>query len=199
MTRDPRMRPGAVVGILLAVPVVVYGAEPESQRPWKGNEQRRIYLAPGLQFGAHSQEVTLTLGRARVTSGMGHSDPIPFVDSLSWGARLGLVGGGWSPAAVHGLLFLSRTAWAGWFWPQGLEVAGGYGGGSGRGYGIGQLSYVVGIGSRVELNATWQATVGSSSPRPDWFSTWVFGLRYGFDLARPKSWIVTLEERPDGT
>ena len=138
----------------------------------------------------------MTLGRARVTSGMFRSDPVPFEDSLSFGARLNLVAGEWSPAAVHGLLYLSRTFWAGWSWPQGVEVAGGYGGGGGRGYGIGQLSYIVGIGSRIEVNATWQSTIGSTTPRPSWFSTWVFGFRYGFDLARPKAWTVTREERP---
>lgn len=50
--------------------------------------------------------------------------------------------------------------------------------------------------SRFELNATWQATVGSSSPRPAWFSTWVFGMRYGFDLGQPRGKAVTIELNP---
>ena len=188
------MRHSLPVWLLFLVPVAVQGGEPPSRR--KETVEERFYLAPGIHFGARSQELSLSIGAADVA--FAHAaDGDPFLHTGSFGARLNLVGGEWSPAAVHALIFLSRHVWIPFSWPQGLEIAAGYGGGGGRGYGIGQLSYIVGIASRIEATATWQSTVGTIAPRPGWFSTWVFGLRYGFDLARPKRTIVTVEPRPD--
>ena len=189
------MRYGVVASIVIGAAFGARAAEPDRDRMWKEDQQDRVYLAPGFQFGARSQQLTLTVALSTVANGSHPEHHTPYVDSLSFGGRVDLVGGEWSPAAVHGLLFLSRTFWAGFSWPQGFEVAGGYGGGGGRGYGIGQLSYIIGIASRIEANATWQATLGSSSPRPPWFSTWLVGLRYGFDVAQPRKRAVTIERQ----
>ena len=185
----------ALAWMLLLVPAATRADEPPSRRTAREIVENRYYVAPGLQFGAKSQELSVSFAGADVASGM-LSDWIPFADSRSFGVRLNLVGGEWSPAAVHGLIFLSRTVWAGWTWPQGFEIAAGYGAGGGRGYGIGQLSYVIGMASRIEATATWQTTVGTTAPRPGWFSNWLFGLRYGFEVVPPKESIVTVEPRP---
>jgi len=196
---QPRQSParfGALVCIVLLVPSAARPDEPASRRTWTERVEHRFYLSPGIQFGARSQELSLSFAHADVAQGMLVSDPVPFVDSRSFGVRLNLVGSEWSPAAVHGLIFLSRTAWVGFSWPMGFEVAAGYGGGSGSGYGIGQLSYIAGIASRIELAVTLQTTVGTTGPRPGWLSSWLFGLRYGFDVARPRRSIVTTELEP---
>jgi hypothetical protein len=130
------MRSRCLAVMLIAVAPGARGAEPDGHRTWKEDLQERVYLAPGLQFGARSQELTLTVGRATVTYGVATVDQIPFEDSLGFG-----------------------------------------------------------IASRIELNATWQATVGSSSPRPAWFSNWLFGVRYGFDVVAPRRQSVTIESQ----
>src|SRR3989441_7302724 len=87
--------------------------------PGRTARKRRIslYLAPGLQFGAFSQELSLSIGRAAVTT----FDVVP--GDLSsygggWAARgLRLIGvtHSWSPPALHALLFVSFGGW-GWGW-----------------------------------------------------------------------------------
>ena len=64
------------------------------------NEDERIYFAPGLQFGARSQELSLTLASADVFSGRFSFRPAPFEDSRSFGLRLNVVATDWSPVAV---------------------------------------------------------------------------------------------------
>jgi hypothetical protein len=75
--------------------------------------------------------------------------------------------------------------------PNGLELAAGYGGGSGVGYGIAEASWYVGISSRFELAFSGRATLGSV--RPGWFSNWLVGVRYGFDIETPRKRTVTTE------
>ena len=65
------MRTGVLAWILFAIPFGVRGAELTRLPGWDEREENRVYLAPGVQFGARSQELTLTLGRANVMSGTG--------------------------------------------------------------------------------------------------------------------------------
>lgn len=158
--------------------------------------EHRLYLAPGIQFGASSQELTLDIGRAAVT----RREPIPGdIRSISGG----WVGGGlrvigvahsWKPAALHGLAYVTAGGWGWEWWPFGFEVAVGGGGNASRGYGLLQISYVAGIGSRFEAFATAQLPVGEGVASPEWLSRWLFGFRFGFDLAQPRRERVTRVE-----
>lgn len=80
---------------------------------------------------------------------------------------------------------------------MGVEFAVGGGGTASRGYGLLQLSCIAGLASRFEAFATLQLPVAGPAPQ-DWLSRWLFGLRYGFDLAPPRRERVTRarEEEP---
>jgi hypothetical protein len=149
--------------------------------------EHRLFLAPGLQFGASSQELSLSVGTAQIS----RHEVVPgsLLHEGNWlagGIRLILVAHSWSPAAIHGLAYLSLGAWGWEWWPAGVEIAVGGGRNAWRSYGLLQLSYLVGITSRIEAFATAQLPVGENVGRPEWLSTWLFGLRAGFDLAQPR-------------
>jgi len=175
----------ALSGLVLLVPTAVFATGFPAAR--SESVEHRVYLAPGLQFGAFSQELSLSIGRAAVTT----FDVVP--GDLSsygggWTARgLRLIGvtHSWSPAALHALLFVSFGGWGWEWWPFGFELAVGGGGNARRGYGLLQLSYIAGLTSRFELVATAQWLVGENVARPEGFSRGIFGVRYGFDLVGP--------------
>jgi len=178
-------RPAAVVlaTILLASPSLL-GAEVPVPRTEMIEE--RLYLAPGVQFGAFSQELSLSLGVADVSKILNDSH-LEFGKSaggwVAGGLRVNGVAHSWSPEALHLLAFHS---WGGipWgFWPFGLEIALGGGFKPHATYGLLQLSYIAGITSRLELVATLQYPVGEKVSRSAGLSLAVFGVRYGFDLA----------------
>ncbi|TMA91698.1 MAG: hypothetical protein E6J65_27255 [Deltaproteobacteria bacterium] len=176
---------GALFGLILFVSPAVLAGDPVA-RP--ENVEHRLYLAPGLQFGAFSQELSLSVGRAKVKT----FDAVPgdlHSHGGGWtsaGLRLTGVAHSWSPAALHALLFLSFGVWSWEWWPFGLELAVGGGGNAQRGYGLLQLSYIAGITSRFELVATAQWLVGENIAAPEGFSRGIFGVRYGFDLVEPR-------------
>ena len=159
---------------------------PEACRDASWRVEERLYLAPGVQFGAFSQELSLSIGLADVSTTQG-GYPIEFGRRAGgWtagGLRVNGVAHSWSPEALHLLAFRS---WGGipWgFWPFGLEIALGGGFKPHATYGLLQLSYIAGITSRLELVATLQYPVGEKVSRSAGLSLAVFGVRYGFDLA----------------
>lgn len=150
--------------------------------------EHRLYLAPGVQFGSSSQEITLGIGRVAVT----RREPIlGDIRSISggWvggGLRLSGVALSWKPVAVHALAYVTAGGWGWEWWPVGFEFAVGGGGNASRGYGLLQISYLAGVGSRFEAFATVQLPVGEGVASPEWLSRWLFGLRFGFDLVAPR-------------
>jgi hypothetical protein len=74
-------------------------------------EYDRLYLAPGLQFGARSQELSLTLGAFAVSE---VEMTLSRRGGEWWarGIRLTVVGERWSPVPVHGVVFVSFGGWS---------------------------------------------------------------------------------------
>jgi hypothetical protein len=157
--------------------------------------EKRFAVVPGLQFGARSQELSLGFEYANTTTGI-RQEGGPFLLSSALGIRVDLVGSGWSPQAVHGMIFVAAGVQAGFLWPSVVEVSGGYGGGNGRGYGIAGLTYAIGVPGKIEVFVRAQATLGAD-PRPSWFSNWLFGVRYGFGVGQRSRLKVTYEPLPD--
>jgi len=154
--------------------------------------EHRFYVAPGAQVGSGSQELSLSLGRASVSES--ESSLAVHTRAGGWvagGLRLAGVAHAWSPAAVHLVAYASFGGWGWEWWPFGIEVALGGGRASSSSYGLLQLSYLVGITSRVEAYATFQAPFLENPSRPEWLSRWLLGLRVGFDLAQPRRERVT--------
>ena len=77
---------GALFGLILFVSPAVLAGDPVA-RP--ENVEHRLYLAPGLQFGAFSQELSLSVGRAKVKT----FDAVP--------GDLHSHGGGWTSAGLR--------------------------------------------------------------------------------------------------
>jgi hypothetical protein len=157
--------------------------------------EKRFAVVPGVQFGARSQELSLGFAYADTTTGA-QQDGAPFLLSTALGVRVDLVGSGWSPQAVHGLAFVATGVQAGFLWPSVVEASLGYGGGNGRGYGIGGLSYAIGVAGKFEAFVRAQASLGAD-PTPSWFSNWLFGVRYGFGVGRRSRFKVTYDPLPD--
>jgi hypothetical protein len=165
-----------------AFAVLVIAAPTRAQRsPLQENVEQGFLLAPAVQAGTRSQELSLGLARGEIAQGS-RREGGPYLISSAFGARLELVSSGWSPQAVHGLLFASTGAFvAALPLPVVLEAAGGYGAGNGRGYGIAALAVALGVAGKFEVFARGQAAVGTAAT-PAWFSNWLFGLRYGIAL-----------------
>lgn len=154
--------------------------------------EHRFYVAPGAQFGSGVQELSLSLGRASVSE----NEPSPDTrarggDWVAGGLRISGVAHAWSPAAVHLVVYASFGTWGWEWWPFGVEAALGVGRASSSTYGLLQLSYVVGITSRLEAYAAFQAPLLERPAGPEWPSRWLLGLRVGFDLSQPRRERVT--------
>ncbi len=189
------MRPIALVWIAALLAGVARAEGPVG--PQVLIEDSRVYVAPGLQFGANSQELSLTLGRSNVSDVVATTPVRRGGEWWAAGVRVNVVAERWSPVAVHGVVVASFGGWGWEWWPVGFEAAAGYGGGSGASYGIAGLSYIAGVTSRLELFVSGQTTLGTTGSRPPWISNWVAGLRYGFDVMTPTRRKVTREPMTD--
>jgi hypothetical protein len=207
---DPDRRPTrlrfALLALVAAQPLVAAATDAAAgspvalSLPREERIEHRSFFAPGMQFGAQSQELSVDLVRARIATNLvGPDDDFRRLGG-SWaagGIRVAGVAHEWSPAAVHGLLYVSTGGWGWEWWPFGLEFAVGGGHGGSSTYGLLQLSYVLTITHRFETFAAYQAPFGDRVDRPEWLSRWLFGARVGFDVARVRRERVRIE--PDAS